>query len=232
MEIKNEIHKEKYEFVLSVNDNVICQRYFKINMFNEESIYSLQLLNAINDIVNLIDNDLKSKSRIYTWYMNHPDLSYPGDLECGKGEWSFWSSQEEVEPINPKWSTTFKFAFLIDEKEVISKIWDGSSYPRVVSDNVDIANKKVKIEASELNRANLETLIQRSMTIDKENLIPTIIRLICDATSTTYNNKPEYELSDTYSGKEYSFSQKENFYKLVAHYKNAPFVKEKSKKRF
>lgn len=229
MEIKNEIHKEKYEFILSVNDNVICQRYFKINMFNEESIYSLQLLNAINDIVNLIDRDLKSKSRIYTWYMNHPELAYPGELKFGKGEWSFMTPMEEVEPINPKWSTTFKFAFLIDEREVISRIWDGSSYPRVVSDNVDIANKKIKIDPSELNRSKLETLIQYSMTNDKENLIPIIIRLICDATSTTYNNKPEYELSDTYSGKEYLFSQKENFRKLVEHYKNAPFVKGKKK---
>ena len=64
----SQIRKERFEFKLTVNDNIICQRYFKINNFKESSLNSLELKDAIDFCVSLIDNDLKSKSRVYLWY--------------------------------------------------------------------------------------------------------------------------------------------------------------------
>ena len=34
--VDNEAYKERFQFLLWVNDNIICQRYFKINGFNND----------------------------------------------------------------------------------------------------------------------------------------------------------------------------------------------------
>lgn len=62
-------YKEPYEFRLLIGDSIICQRYFKINNFNQTSLSSIELTNTIRYCANLINEDLKSKSRMYSWYM-------------------------------------------------------------------------------------------------------------------------------------------------------------------
>jgi len=52
-----------------IGDNIICQRYFRINEFNPLSLGSAELTNTVRACAQMIDDDLKSKSRIYTWYM-------------------------------------------------------------------------------------------------------------------------------------------------------------------
>lgn len=68
--VDNIAYKSKFQFLIWVNDNVICQRYFKINGFNEESIYTEEFTNCMNGIVKSIQEDLESKSRIFMWYTN------------------------------------------------------------------------------------------------------------------------------------------------------------------
>ena len=68
--VDNVAYKSKFQFLIWVNDNVICQRYFKINGFNEESIYAEEFTNCMNGIVQSIQEDLESKSRIFMWYTN------------------------------------------------------------------------------------------------------------------------------------------------------------------
>ena len=58
-------YKERFEFELTVGDNIICQRYFRINSFNEESLKSFELIEAIRRCVRTIDNDLKNKTQAY-----------------------------------------------------------------------------------------------------------------------------------------------------------------------
>ena len=68
--VDNIAYKSKFQFLIWVNDNVICQRYFKINGFNEESVYTEEFNNCMNGIVDSIKEDLQSKSRIFMWYTN------------------------------------------------------------------------------------------------------------------------------------------------------------------
>lgn len=58
-------YKERFEFVFTTDGNIICQRYFKINNFNEASLNSYELVNAIRRCANIIDKDLKDKTQIY-----------------------------------------------------------------------------------------------------------------------------------------------------------------------
>ena len=57
--------KERFEFRLTVGDDIICQRYFRIGNFNPLSLRSNELVDTIRGCAEMIDNDLKAKSLIY-----------------------------------------------------------------------------------------------------------------------------------------------------------------------
>lgn len=57
--------KERFEFVFSINGNIICQRYFRINNYQDKAAGSVYLTEAMLDCKKIIDNDLKEKSQIY-----------------------------------------------------------------------------------------------------------------------------------------------------------------------
>lgn len=200
---KKEYRPERFQFILSVNDNIICQRYFKINGFNPISLNSLELKETIDSIVNgvmtghpgfdsgILNGDLKSKSRTYMWYTYNEN--YPDD--------------EYTQPLDEAWSTTFKFAFLVDEKEVISKVWDGSVYPKFVRESVDIVNKKSRFDGFD-GRMNFEMNLARKMVIDKPDLSYIIINLLCDVCSMTYSNQYDYTLDEDFGSKRYCLINK------------------------
>lgn len=58
-------YKERFEFELTVGNNIICQRYFRINNFNPKSLRSYELTDTIRRCVALIDRDLKDKTHTY-----------------------------------------------------------------------------------------------------------------------------------------------------------------------
>ena len=64
---KNEVRdfKERFEFKLTVGDNIICQRYFKVNNFNPLSLSSIELADIMRHLAVMVDNDLKDKSQVY-----------------------------------------------------------------------------------------------------------------------------------------------------------------------
>lgn len=68
--VDNIAYKSKFQFLIWVNDNVICQRYFKINGFNEDSVYTEEFNDCMSNIVRSIQEDLESKSRVFMWYTN------------------------------------------------------------------------------------------------------------------------------------------------------------------
>ena len=58
-------YKERFEFRLTVGDDIICQRYFRIGNFNPLSLRSTELADTIRACAQTIDDDLKSKSLVY-----------------------------------------------------------------------------------------------------------------------------------------------------------------------
>ena len=58
---------KKFEFILRINGNIICQRYFAVKNFNPKSVYSLNLIDCVNDCVEMIQGQLKKKSLEYLW---------------------------------------------------------------------------------------------------------------------------------------------------------------------
>lgn len=76
--VDNSSFKERFQFTFSINDNVICQRYFRINNFDYASIESLELKETMDECVDMIQKDLESKSRIYMWYTNDDPIKMTG----------------------------------------------------------------------------------------------------------------------------------------------------------
>lgn len=63
--LNNEAFKERFEFKLSFGDNIVCQRYFKIENFKPASLASYELAETIRDLAESIDKDLKEKTATY-----------------------------------------------------------------------------------------------------------------------------------------------------------------------
>lgn len=60
--------RERFEFRLTVNNIIFCQRYFKINNFNNNCLRSYDLMHTIRYIASMIDRDLKMKTQTYLEY--------------------------------------------------------------------------------------------------------------------------------------------------------------------
>lgn len=60
--------RDRFQFVLYINKNVVCQRYFHINAFNPIGLESEEFFNVMKESVDTIKNDLESKSRICQWH--------------------------------------------------------------------------------------------------------------------------------------------------------------------
>lgn len=67
----NETFKERFQFILYSNDNIVCQRYFRIIGYNNEAIGSVELFDALEQCVNAIKEDLWKKSFVYQSIVNN-----------------------------------------------------------------------------------------------------------------------------------------------------------------
>ena len=194
--------EERFEFALYVNNNIICKRNFKINDYIEHSMESVEFKEKVDEIVEMIDNDLKSKSRVYTWYFFNPMEPDAFEELVGK-------------PIEP-WECTFKFEVSDKKRVVLSKIWDGYAYPKAIRDKVDISNKVVKITSkdgrvytydkeaffkSNEDRLTFEYQVLKGMIMDKPDLLIQITKQICETCSThedMFSKISDYTMTEYY----------------------------------
>ena len=55
----------KMEFLLTLNDNIVVQRYFNVRNYNPNARKSLDVVKKVNEVAEKITNDLKKKTLIY-----------------------------------------------------------------------------------------------------------------------------------------------------------------------
>lgn len=63
--MKEQTDVVKLEFLLTLNDNIVVQRYFNVRNYNPQARRSLELMDVINDMCYDIRQDLKDKSVDY-----------------------------------------------------------------------------------------------------------------------------------------------------------------------
>ena len=246
--VDNIAYKSKFQFLIWVNENVICQRYFKINGFNEDSIYSAEFIDCMNGIVRSIQEDLESKSRVYLWYTNTAQPfklrgfftieegekygeefvramcndEITGKVQASDGKiftkeyisMSDKAQNDFGETQRPSdGEITFKFSFLIDDKPVFEKIWDGNVYPKFVRNGVDLTNSYASKDNHDISSLSFNAAIIRYMQRGKNNLISEFIRRICDTLSNTFTEKYEYTKEFEMGGKKYNYLSAYESYK-------------------
>lgn len=226
--------KERFEFVFSVNGNIICQRYFKINNFSERSSGSVQLTEALWACQKAIHKDLVEKSKIYlemtapqvfndreemeNWVKKQPfKLDVPSFAILRNEDATFVWNGEEMKAYNKPFNrydyvgdnkendTVFKLSFLDNGEEVRSVTWNGNVYPRFVRTNIDITNSRNKYE-NEDNFSTYEAAIINAFNEGREDLIPYIMRTLALSCIMRDNRKHYSKLR--YGNKEYDIDLK------------------------
>lgn len=194
----------RFEFALFINDFLIVKRSFPINGYVDGSMQTTEFKNEVDKIVDLINDDLKSKSRVYTWYHHQPENP---ELE----------PEIMSDPLIDEGAFVFKFVVYDNGNEVISKVFDGRYYPSYVRKGVDLTNRQVKIVkdertniydkdsffASHGNQLSGDLYVLKAMINDKDNLVPIIQKCI-------------YEVCSSFDG----YYEKVSDYHTVVEYKN------------
>ena len=190
-------YKERFEFELTVGENIICQRYFRINNFNEESLRSYELIEALRRCVRTIDNDLKLKTQTYLelyapMVFNTEDEMYAfmanphNSRRLSLGEGIVVRGNKTTDYVLADECKVralgYKFAFKIDGREVAAMTWDGY-YPKFVRDKIDLSNKRGKFDGDDTTRLSFEQYLLYKMVQDKSDLIYGLIMHICTACS-------------------------------------------------
>jgi hypothetical protein len=125
------IQEERFEFILYINDKIICQRYFNIRDYNEEIINSYEMKELLDNIaggsfqthsLGLIPNNLKNKTIDYLWDNFNPYV------------------KQEVEDIkqNTDKVDNYQFEIKVDKMTVGKAIFSGNMFAPKVRYSVDI----------------------------------------------------------------------------------------------
>lgn len=114
--VESRDYHERFEFRLTVGENIICQRYFKINNFNHRSLSSVELVDAVRGCARTIDNDLKSKSQVYL------EIYAPLIFNTLEEMETYFANERNVERMKPGYGIVVK-------SEETDFIWDGSGKP-------------------------------------------------------------------------------------------------------
>ena len=77
---------KKFEFILSINGNIICQRYFSVKNFNPKVLRSVDLTECVEECVRLIQKDLKNKTdkEISDYCVSCGQCCFFGRAKCSK----------------------------------------------------------------------------------------------------------------------------------------------------
>ena len=130
--MNKKIEEQRFEFVLYINKNIICQRYFNVRNYNEKSLKSLELKELMDTLVGmnngqfgrlgLIPSHLKAKAVDYLW----------------KNYNSYYTKKDDtVKNIFEK-EVTFDFEIKVDKMTVAQSTFSGNFFPPQVRYQVDI----------------------------------------------------------------------------------------------
>jgi hypothetical protein len=120
--MKEQQDSTKLEFLLTLNDNIIVQRFFNVRGFNPKAKNSLELYSFMKSIKESLSYDLKMKTVIYMMdnkdaIMHDPNVmstSYTDDAEY------------------------FNLYVKLGEQTICHRIFDGKMFPPKVRYTVDV----------------------------------------------------------------------------------------------
>ncbi len=132
--IAKKIEEQRFEFILYINDHIICQRYFNIRDYNEDVLKSYDIKELMDNIagmyngqygsLGIIPRYLQNKSKEYLWDNYNPYFVQKEDEEAGK------SIFDKID--------NFQFEIKIDKVSVAKSQFCGNYFPPKVRYAVDV----------------------------------------------------------------------------------------------
>jgi hypothetical protein len=115
---------KKFEFILYINENIICQRYFSVKDFNPSLLKSIDAKECVETCVGIIQSDLKQKTYDY--------------MEKNYNPWKDQKPEDVVVENIFDNEDVFDFEIKTDEKTIVKKRFTGNVYPQRIRYSVDI----------------------------------------------------------------------------------------------
>jgi hypothetical protein len=112
----------KMEFLLTLNDNIIVQRFYNVKGYNPKARKSLEVAAILKEVAELVENNLKIKSLIYMIDNQDQIITDP----------------EILETSNTEGAEYFNLYVRIGEETICHRIVDAKLYPPKVRYTVDI----------------------------------------------------------------------------------------------
>ena len=183
--------KYDYSFELKINNDIICQRYFNITGFNENSLQSVTFKEYFDVVCNLIQKDLESKTRVYLYnvcstFANEEMLTKRQQNGLYKSE-LYSPLHDEFDPSYGNTDTNnITFSFSYKDNIMMMRTWDGNVYPQFIRKNIDIVNnqwvqvtptKRIYFDTCDDDKLKYEHTIKKKIFVGRQDLIPQIIAL-------------------------------------------------------
>lgn len=231
---KNDAFKERFQFILSSNGNIICQRYFRINGYNNDSLGTVDLYQALEECVDMIKEDLNYKSFVYqtlindepiklTGFVNEPasfsdlcniassmvegEITLSDGTTIEKGYMHYSSKADDIYGDSEElnpWDVTFKFEFRVDDRPVFERIWDGTVYPKHIRNSVDLSNTGSNNDPKSVFVNSIDGVLSYTK-LGRPNLVYLIIRKIISVMSGGFDKQDRYTNTITIGDKEYEY---------------------------
>jgi len=112
----------KMEFLLTLNDNIVVQRFFNVRGFNPKSKNSVELYDFISDFKEELQDYLKMKTLAYMMDNQESIMHDPTIMDT-----SFTDGPE-----------VFNIFIKLGEQTICHRIFDGKFYPPKVRYTVDV----------------------------------------------------------------------------------------------
>lgn len=128
----NRIEDQRFEFVLYINDHIICQRYFNIRDYNEDVLKSYDIKELMDNIAGM-NNDDFGKLGIIPKYLKDKSIDYLWDNYNPY----FVQKEETTKNIFDK-IDNFQFEIKVDKMTVAKSEFCGNFFPPKVRYAVDV----------------------------------------------------------------------------------------------
>ena len=112
----------KMEFLITLNDNIVIQRYFNVRGYNPMAKSSLNMSYYLKDFVSQFEYDQKMRSVVYL-------------LE---NQEQIMEDQNVLDTSNTSGPEIFNFYIKVGEQTICHRIFDGKMFPPKIRYTVDI----------------------------------------------------------------------------------------------
>ena len=103
----------KMEFLLTLNENIIVQRYFNVRDFNREAVRSYDVVEYVRDIQTLIEDYLRVKTATYML----------------DNKFQIIEDQTVMETSHTDGSEVFNIYLKLGEQTICHRVFDAKPYP-------------------------------------------------------------------------------------------------------